>query len=140
MGILSDFFIAGRESTPTYDPGRAFPAEDRCEFKSITPLEAAGILSVLRGSGDPVEMMDEFPLVTPEEAEEWIMNVPDEMADRLRALDDERLVVAARQCAEVTAEELRWSAEDFDGVLRDLRRLARRAAETGKRMHLWNSL
>ena len=52
MGVLSDFFIADEASAPTYDPGTAFPADDRCQFKSITPLESAGMLSVLRGDGD----------------------------------------------------------------------------------------
>jgi len=51
MGVLSDFFLADGWSVPEYDCGREFPAEDRCQLKTITILEAAGILSVLRGGG-----------------------------------------------------------------------------------------
>jgi len=140
MSVLSDFFIADESSSPAYDPSSDFPAEDRCRFKSITPLEAAGILSVLRGGGDSVEMMDEFPLLAPEDAEEWIVSVPHDMPALLRELNDNELVVAARRCADATKEELGWSANDFDGVLRDLRQLSMCATATGKRMYLWNSL
>ncbi len=79
MGVLSDFFIADEASTPTYDPGPTFPADDRCQLNSITPLEAAGILSVLRGDGEQVALLSEFPLLTAEDADEWIVNVPLDM-------------------------------------------------------------
>jgi hypothetical protein len=140
MGVLSDFFIADEASTPTYDPGPTFPEEDRCQFKAITPLEAAGLLSVLRGNGDRIELLCEFPLLTPQDAEEWVVSVPRDMPSLLHAMNDDKLVEVARKCAEVTEEELGWSANDFESVLRDLRQLSQRAAATGKRMYLWNSL
>ncbi len=96
MGILSDFFIADDSPTPQYDCGPQFPAADRCQFKSITPLEAAGILFVLRGSGDRIKMIDEFPSLTPQDAEEWIQRVPVDMTSALAALNDSQLPVVAQ--------------------------------------------
>jgi len=140
MGILSDFFIADRTAKPEYNGGSEFPAEDRCQFKSITPLEAANILSVLRGSGDPVELLDAFPLLTPEDAEQWTMGVPADMTSLLAGIDDSQITAVAKQCADVTAEELGWSSKDFEDVLTQLRALACRAVDTDKSMYLWNSL
>jgi hypothetical protein len=140
MGISSDFFIADDSSPPEYDPGPGFSAEDRCELKAITPLEAAGMLAVLRGEGDGVDMLDEFPFLTPVDAEEWIIGVPLDMPVLLRELNAFELVDVARGCAEVTQDELGWSPGDFEDVLRDLCELSRRAETTGKRMYLWNSL
>lgn len=140
MSILSDFFIADESATPVYDCGSEFPAEDRCQFKYITPLEAAGILSVLRGGGDRIEMLGDFPLLTPQDAEEWTMSVPAEMTSALAVLDDLQIPDIAQQCADVTAEELGWSSEDFEGVIKELCVLARRAIDSGKSMYLWNSL
>lgn len=140
MGILSDFFIADDSSTPKYDCGPQFPAEDRCQLKYITPLEAAGILSVLRGGGDRIAMLDEFPSLTPEDADEWTQRVPVDMTSSLAALDDSQMPDVAQRCADLTAEELGWSSGDFEEVLEQLRALARRALETGRSMYLWNSL
>lgn len=140
MGILSDFFIADGSSTPKYDWGAQFPAADRCQFKSITPLEAAGILSALRGGGDRMRMLDEFPSLTPQDAEEWTQRVPADMTSALAALNDSQLPDVAQRCADITAEELGWSSDDFQEVLEQLRTLARRAVDTGKLMYLWNSV
>ncbi len=140
MSILSDFFIADDSSTPKYDCGSHFPAEDRCQFKSITTLEAAGILSVIRGGEDCIELLDEFQLLTPQDAEEWIHRVPVDMTSALATLDDSQMPDIAQRCADLTAEELGWSPDDFQDVLYQLRTLARRALDTGKTMYLWNSL
>jgi hypothetical protein len=94
----------------------------------------------LRGGGDRIEMIDAFPLLTPEEAEEWTMSVPDDMTTALAALDGSQLPKVAQRCADETAEELGWSSDDFQDVLKQLRALARRALDTGKPMYLWNSL
>jgi hypothetical protein len=140
MGVLSDFFIADEGSFLNYDGGQDFPADDRCQLRSITPLEAAGILSVLRGSGDRIEMIGEFPFLTPEDAEEWKMSVPADMVDALARLDEARLPEVAAACSQLTNEELGWSNNDFQMVLSHLKSLARRAVETNRAMYLWVSL
>jgi hypothetical protein len=139
MSTLSDFFIAEKGMTPEYNGAAEFPSEDRCQFKSITPLEAAGIMEVLTGK-DTFEVMDQFSLVTPQDAEEWTMNVPDEMVAALAALDASEIPEIAGRCAQITAEELGWSSEDFADVVSQLRALAHRAVEGNKSMYLWNSL
>lgn len=139
MGMLSDFFLADKATIPEYSGMDVVP-EDRCQFKGITPLEAAGILSVLRGGGDRMEMLDDFPLLTPQEAEEWTMSVPQDMVATLAELGDSQLLEVGRQCAQVTAEELGWSAEDFQAVISQLRGLARRATDTNRSMYLWIGL
>lgn len=140
MSILSDFFISDDPGVPTYDGGSEFPAEDRRQFRRITPLEAAGILTVLRGGGDQITILKEFPILTDEDAEAWIMRVPVDMASILASLDESQLSTVAQRCAEVTAEELGWGSNEFEEVVRELSDLARRAIETGKTMYLWNCL
>jgi hypothetical protein len=140
MGILSDFFVAETTTTPDYDGGPDFPAEDRCQFKSLTPLEAAGMLSVLRGGGDRIELLGAFHLLTPEDAEEWTMSIPEEMTAALATLTDSEIPDTAEKCAKMTAEELGWSSDQFEDILQQLRYLARRTVEGNKSMYLWNSL
>jgi hypothetical protein len=139
MGVLSDFFIAEKGAIPNYDGGTAFPSENRCQFKSITPLEAAGIMEVLTGS-DTFEVLDQFTLLTPQDAEDWTMAVPEEMVEALAALEDSQIPDVAKRCADITAEELGWSPDDFQRVVSPLRDLARRALEKNNSMYLWNSL
>jgi len=140
MAVLSDFFIAENGIVPDYQGSSDFPAADRCQFKSITPLEAAGVLSVLRGGGDAVELMGEFKSLTPEDAEEWTMSIPDDMVASLASLTEPRLSEMAAQCSLKTAEEIGWPPDDFRSVLSQLGDLARRARDTGRTVYLWNSL
>ena len=139
MSVLSDFFIAEKGAVPSYDGGDGFPSEDRCQIGSITPLEAAGIMEVLTGS-DTFEVLDQFTLLTPQDAEDWTMAVPDEMIEALAGLDDSQIPDVAKRCSDITAEELGWSPEDFLSVISPLRDLASRALETNRSMYLWNSM
>jgi hypothetical protein len=140
MSVLSDFIIASGDSVPSYDGISGYPDADRCQFKRITPLEAAGLLEALRGEGDRISMLSEFPLLTPEEAEMWTMGVPEDFVIRLAELDSAGIARVAEQFSRITAEELGWSTEDSISTLTDLTSLARRARAEQKRMYLWNSL
>jgi len=139
MGILSDFFIAETGTVPEYDGGHDFPANSRVQIGSITPLEAAGIMEVVTGR-DTFEVMGEFTLLTPQDAEEWTMSVPDELVKSLARLDDSQMPEIADRCSKLTAEELGWSPNDFLGVISELRQLARLAVDKNYSMFLWNSL
>lgn len=140
MGILSDFLIA--ESTPDCDAITHLPEHDRLMSKRITPLEAAGILSVLRSNNDRMSLLAEFPLLSPDEdeAEQWIYGVPGDMVESLSKLSSGDLQKTAVACALVTAQELNWSTDDFLELLSPLAELAQRAIDQGKSMFLWVSL
>lgn len=140
MGILSDFFLASRGAVPHYAGGRGLAPEDVCSGKRITPLEAGHMLAILRGGGDAVELCGAFELLTPEEADEWTMSVPDDMVDALAALDAAAITRAAEQLAVATSDELGWSPADFEPLLTKLAALGRRARAQGKAMYLWNSM
>jgi hypothetical protein len=140
MSLLSDFFIATEIDAPTYagDPG--FPAGDRVQLNGITPLEAASLLAALRGGGDSVEMISEFPLLTPQDAQALTMGVPEDFVSRLAALPESSVPEIAGRFADITAEELGWSAEEAGSMVAELRMLARRSTEMRTPMFLWNSL
>lgn len=138
MGILSDFFIAERSTVPKYDGGEKLDAADKCQFKGLSPLQGGQFLAVLRGQEYVVDMVSEFKLVTPEEAEEWTMAVPQDMVDKLAAIQNDQIAEIAAQFARATSEELGWSPEDFVPIVTELAALARRAIESGKAMYLWN--
>jgi hypothetical protein len=140
MGILSDFFLASGDAVPDYAGGAQFDASDKCQFKGLTPLQAGQFLAVLRGQKYTVEMVREFQLVTPEEAEQWTMCVPQDMVAAMAGIHDENITEIAGTFADITAKELRWTPQDFVPVVTELSALARRAIETGKSMYLWNSL
>ena len=140
MSLLSDFFIAAESDALTYDGDPAFPASDRVQLNRITPLEAAGLLEALRGDGDSIEMISEFPLITPQDAEAWTMGVPENFVTRLAELPESSVPDIAVSFADITVEELGWSAQDASSLVADLRVLARRAQEVQKPIFLWNSL
>jgi len=138
MSVLSDFFIAESGTTPTY--GEAIPDEDRCQTKSISPLEAAGMLAVLRGGGERLGFISEFKCLTPHEEEHWTFSIPQDMVDALARLGDDDFSTISAEFAEATAEELGWSQGDFEPLVSGLAKLARRALESKRTMFLWNSL
>lgn len=139
MGMLSDFIIANVDEAKAYD-GSDFADEDRLEGKHVTPLEAGAIAAVLRGGGDALDAMNEFDLISPQDAEQWCMTVPDDFVPLLAALDDTSIAEKSKQLAEATAEELGWSPADFVDFLGGLSALARRARERELSMFLWNSM
>ena len=138
MGLLSDFFIADGSPAPKYEGGEAFDDADKCQFKGLTPLQGGQFLAVLRGKKYKVEMVREFKLVTPEDAEDWTMTVPPDFVNGLAKLKPDEISGLAAKFAKATAEELGWSADDFVPIITDLSGLARRALEKGKTMYLWN--
>jgi len=140
MGLLSDFFIADATTVPHYEGGETFGAADKCQFKYLTPLQAAQFLAVLRGQEYVVGMIREFELVTPEDADEWTMVVPDDMVHALAKIEAGDVSRVALQFSGATQEELGWSSDDFAPIVRALSTLARRAIAANKRMYLWNSL
>ena len=140
MGLLSDFFIADETRAPDYHAGEAFANADRCQFRNLSPLQAAQFLAVLRGQEYVVEMIREFQLVTPEDAEDWTMTVPHDMVRALAALETPRIPALASQFAVATREELGWAPDDFVPIVMALSALAQRAMATNKRMYLWNCL
>ncbi len=85
-------------------------------------------------------MVSEFKLVTPKDAEDWTMSVPQDMVNALAKLKPNEVPALAAKFAGATAEELGWSVDDFIPIVTDLSALARRAVETRKTMFLWNCL
>ena len=140
MGILCDFFIADGSTVPNYDGGEGFADADKCQFRDLSPLQGGQFLAVLRDEEYDVSMVSEFKLVTPEEAEEWTMSVPQDMVIKLAGIRDDQISEFAEKFAYVTREELGWAPDDFIQIVAQLVALARRAVESGKTMYLWNCL
>jgi hypothetical protein len=140
MGILSDFFIAAASPVPNYRGSEGFDDADKLQLRGLTPLQGAQFLAVIRGQEYALEMINEFRLVTPEDAEDWTMCVPQDFVTALANLPPSAIPILANQFAEATSEELGWSGEDFIPIVRDLSALARRAIENEKMMFLWNCL
>jgi|WetSurSiteA1Bulk_404760.scaffolds.fasta_scaffold103347_2 hypothetical protein len=140
MGILSDFFIHSKDATPEFDPSKDWGSH-RCAYKGITPLEAAAMLKAIRQSSDDrVSMMNEFKLLTLEDAEEWIMSVPDDMVKSLASANESKINDWATECTEMTKEELNWKASDFVEVITGLSKLSKTAIAENMNMYLWKSL
>ena len=139
LPLLSEFYVAD-EMVADFGMVDGPSAEDRCDTSRISFLEAAAMLAALRGDDDRSGAMNEFEMVSPQDGEEWTFSVPSEFVDRLRALQDSELEDVAARFSDATAAELSWSAEVFQPVVISLRSLAVRAADSGRRMFLWNGL
>jgi hypothetical protein len=136
MGILCDFFIVDGSTVPNYDVGQDFDDADKCECKGLTALEWTQFLAILRGQEYSVDLDSEFRLITPEDADNWTMSVPQDMVDRLNT----QVAEIAALLTTATSEELAWSANDLIPLITELAALARRAIATKKSIFLWNSL
>jgi hypothetical protein len=141
MSVLSDFFVATPDTAKLYVGHEPFPTAHYCQYKSLTPLQAAQILAVLRGTPYHVSLIGEFPLVD-EKTEDgpWTVKVPDDMVTRLAELQDVEVQTQSVAWAVETKEELAWTPVEFEPIVRDLVRLARAARADGKSMYLWNCL
>jgi len=140
MSILSDFFIADQSEALQYAGGEGVHESDRCQFRRITPLEAAAMLQIFRNAEDRIALLKEFVLISPREAEEWTMTVPHDMVESLASLDAGGTSTLAQKLAAATSEELGWPVGDFESVVVALSQLAQRAIASKKNMYLWNSL
>lgn len=140
MGILSDFFIAEGTSVPNYDGGAGMDSADCVQSKGITPLQAAQLLAVIRGIPFDHSLIREFELLSPDDAEEWTMSVPQDMVTLLASLSAVRVDEIVERLADETQEELDWSPEDLRSLVLELQALASRCVAAKKTMYYWCSL
>lgn len=117
----------------------SFPAEDTALSSSVDTLILAELWLILSGEdGDPVELMDEFTEVG-ESDEAWLHQLPQDLVIRLAGRSDEELMTDA--CEWVKEEEMEGTEpEEACQLLREARRIARRAVGTSRPMFLHISL
>jgi len=141
MSTLIDFFISDPIHVLGYLDHGNYPATDCYQTSGIGPLEVAGIYAAILGTGTgPLELMDEFKLASPEDAEEWIQSIPDEFVRILASSIDAEIPHFANAAAEITAEELAWEASDFEPLLNTLATLSKRAQANDLKMYYWMTL
>lgn len=140
MSILSDFFISDKEDDPQYAGGVDFCDADKLVWKGLSPLQAAQILAIVRGIKYSPDLMSEFTLVSPEDADEWTMSVPSDMVIFFAELDETQIPKLAETISKTTYEELRAEADDFESFIKSFKILSQRCTAANKRLYLWNSL
>ena len=134
MSLLADIYISRDDEAVSYDTTPDQFA-DRAQYKGFTPFSM--LWSIMRGVEWDVALTDEFPcLLQIDGGERLIHRLPSAMVTELAALSPDR--VASVTTAWAATEELSCSPEDIRPVIDDLVRLARRATETGRSLHLWN--
>src|SRR5436309_5103466 len=136
MSILADIYISHDDEAVRYDTTPDQFAE-RAQYKNFTPLELSTLWAIMRGIEWDVASMDNFPcLLQQDGGERLIHRLPATMiADLSRLTADQIAVVTPRWAA---TEELGWPPDETLPVVEDLVRLARRAAEIGRSVYLWN--
>jgi hypothetical protein len=141
MGLLSDFFVAKPADAATYGGEEPYPSSECCQYKHLSPLQAAQFLAVLRRTPYHVSLLSEFPLVHQESEDgPWTVQLPEDMTAALAELKDGDVASQARAWSEATREELAWDAAAFEPIVHDLIRLARIARRSSRSLFLWNCL
>ena len=94
--------------------------------------------AILRGEQWDVRRHDLEHISHTEGGESWLFRFPDELVQRLSALEQADL----RQAADdwVHPREVPGNSDDLLPVLRDLKKLAILAQMQGRNLHLWGSL
>ena len=139
MGLLTDFFISTPDEFGNYGESENFCDEDRCQYRYITPLEAAGLLTAIENDGDALDSVSEFKLLTPENGEEWTISCPPKFTELLAQLDNDSIPAVAERCT-TSIDSLDYTQDDYIQLLSDLNRLAIRANASKKSLYLWISL
>jgi hypothetical protein len=139
MGLLTDLFVAAPELV-TEDrfhqgPAGTFPT---VRAKRQDPLCLAEPLEVIRSASvpEPVQLLDEFPLVfTCPGEESWVVACPLELRDALAGADERILAGYASRWAKY--EELKLSlydAPELTAILHDAADIARSAQTRNQRL------
>jgi hypothetical protein len=136
MSLLADIYISCADEALRYDTAPDQFAE-RAQYKGFTPLELSMLWSLMRGEEWDVALMDKFPcLLQQDGGERLIHSLPAEMVTDLSRLTSDQIAVVGPKWA--ATEELGWPPDAAREVIQDLVRLARRAAESGRSVYLWN--
>ena len=139
MGVLADIYISPDGDAARYDGRPEWPGGDRVQYKGVTPLELSTLWAIVRSREWDISMMKKFPCILEVDGGgRLIHKLPAAMLADLVTVAPERLEDVSRRWA--TTDELCWPQRDAREVIDDLLRLARRAAETGRGVFLWNSV
>jgi len=136
MGILADIYISQDNEAAGYDttPGQF---AERAQYKGFTPLELSMLWSIMRNAQWDVALMGKFTcLLEKDDGERQIHSLPAEMVTDLSRLTADQIADLSSQWA--VTEELGWPPEAAREVIEGLVRLTRRAAESGRKVYLWN--
>lgn len=141
MGLLTDFYIANQDNYTDYGTGVDFSEEDVVQAKYLTPLELGGVLAALLDEeGKVMDLIDEFTLLTEEDAEDWISLIPKKMTDVLISMSNVEVQNAAERASQITKEELGWPAAEFETIITQLKALSMRAEKQNKQLYHWMGL
>ncbi len=66
--------------------------------------------------------------------------IPQKMTESLIALDSTDIIKVSEKASQLTAEELGWSASDFEPIILQLKQLSERAKENNKSLYHWMGL
>lgn len=136
MSLLADIFVSRDDEATRYDT-EPDQFADRAQYKGFTSLELSMLWSIMRGTEWDVALMKEFPHVLDEDdGERVIHRFPAAMVAELSQLTPSQIAAVSPKWA--ATEELRWSPDEAREVIEELVRLARRAAEDGRSIYLWN--
>jgi hypothetical protein len=144
MGLEADFFVAtpegvaeflkvADESYPT--EGGRFPG---AEYKGFTPLELGFLWAIL--CDEKWNVKKHFPreVWCSADNERYLFVFPDDFTKLIATLTDQDDVRVTDRWAQ--HEEIQGDADDLKPVLRDLRRLAALARNSGQNVYQWGSL
>ena len=136
MGLLADIYVSRDDEALSYDSTPAKFAE-RAQYKRISPLELSMLWAIMCDIEWDLSSLDEFPcLLQVDGGDRAIHRLPAQMVTDLSRLTPARIAAVSPKWA--VTEELGWSPDDAQPVVEDLVRLARRAAESGRNVYLWN--
>jgi hypothetical protein len=154
MGVLYDYFSAESDDEAAKvlgwvgGPGSPPPDRQAKDFVGlkIDPYVQMGTLEALL-TGRPYDEITNRPRhacdIAPGpgvDSEQGVMALTDEFADALATATDAQLAAAAEPWAG-TDEFSGWAEpRELEEVMRDLRGLAQRASEEGRRLYCWMSL
>lgn len=139
MSVLANIVMADAEEADAIGESSR-PAEDwrGVEVKGLDAAKIAMLQSILTGQTFDEALGEYDPIYAAGEDGPWVIRIPDELVERLAALEDEVLEPIGEELAATAEFEMDgWPADEVQMVLAELAALAGIAANQGKALFIW---
>lgn len=144
MGVLTDFVVVDRRDAQRVCDA-ACPSEEfsGLDAKGIDPVKLGTLYALLTDTEFNPSFIGGDPLATGGDDGPWVMEVPDDLVQRLSKLDAKGIAATAARWAkteEFSPQYDNWPPDAVHEVLSELAKLCAKAVAVKKGVLMWMSL
>ena len=137
MGVTADIYLSRDDNEAIQYNASPDSFPDREQYGNFTALELSTLWAGMRNIKWDVNLLDDFRNVfTQDEGERLICRLPAAMTAELARLTPNEISSNAGKWA--ATDEMKCDPADVEPLIEGLVSLAKKAAESGRNVYLWN--